>query len=105
MRETLWEQPILSPRFYNYVLKMEFPKVAIGIKRLSSLPLSGLRFYVLGTFGCTAAAVAGKKSKPNLAPQAMVEKWNHDLGGTGLTSDNAKTILRRHSKPHSCFFC
>ena len=53
---------------------LEFPKVAVGEKRPSSLMLSGLRFYVLGTFGFTAAAVAGKKAKPNLAPQAMVEK-------------------------------
>ena len=82
---------------------LEFPKVAVGEKRPSSLMLSGLRFYVLGTFGFTAAAVAGKKAKPNLAPQAMVEKWIHDLGGTVLTKDNAQTILRRHSKTPNCF--
>ena len=52
---------------------LEFPKVAAGEMRPSSLLLSGLRFYVLGSFGFTAAAVAGKKVKSNLAPQAMVE--------------------------------
>ena len=82
---------------------IEFPKVAVGENRSSSLLLCGLRFYVLGTFGCTAAAVAGKKAKPNLAPQAMVEKWIHDLGGTVLTKDNAQTILRGHSKAPNCF--
>ena len=64
---------------------------------------SGLRFYVLGVFGCTAAAVVGKKAKPSLAPQAMVEKWIHDLGGTVLTKDDARTILRGHSKAPNCF--
>ena len=52
---------------------LEFPKVAVGEKRPFSLLLSGLRFYVLDASGCTAVAVAGKKAKPNLAPQAMVE--------------------------------
>ena len=73
---------------------LEFPKVAVSKKRPSSLLLSGLRFYVLGTFGCTRAAIAGKKAKPNLAPQAMVEKRIHDLGGIVLTKDNAQTNLR-----------
>ena len=72
---------------------LEFQKVAVVEKRPSSLLLSGLRFFVLGLFGCTAAAGAGKKAKPNLAPQAMVEKWIHVLGGTVLTKDNAQTIL------------
>ena len=104
MRETSWEEPILSRRIYKYVKKnLEFPKNAVGEKRPSSLLLSGLRFYVLGTFGCTAAAAAGKKAKPNLAPQAVVEKWIHDLGGTVLTKDNARTILRGHSKTPNCF--
>ena len=58
---------------------LDFPKVAVGEKRPSNLLLSGLRFYVLGTFGCTAAAIAGKKAKLNLVPQAIVEKWIHDL--------------------------
>ena len=57
---------------------LKFPKVAGGEKRPSSLLLSGLRFYllrvyVLGIFGCTAAAIVGKKAKSNLATQAMVE--------------------------------
>ena len=51
----------------------------------------------------TAAAVAGKKAKPNLAPQAMVEKRIHDLGGTFLTKYNAQTILRGHSKTPNSF--
>ena len=58
---------------------------------------------MLDTFGCTAVAVAGKKAKPNLAPQDMVKKWIHDLGGTVLTKDNAQTILRGHSKTPNCF--
>ena len=82
---------------------LEFLKFAVGEKRPSSPLLSGLRFYVLGTFGCTAAAVAGKKAKPSLAPKAMVKKWIHDLGGTVLTKDNAQTILRGHSKTPNCF--
>ena len=65
--------PILS--FLQICQKnLEFPKVAVGEKRPFSLLLSGLQVYVLGTFGCTAAAVAGKKAKPNLAPHAMVKK-------------------------------
>ena len=80
-----------------------FPKLAVGEKRQSSLLLSRLQFYVLGTFGCTAAAVAGKKTKPNLAPQAMVEKWIHDSGGTVLPKDNAQTILRGRSRTPNCF--
>ena len=52
---------------------LELPKLAVGENRQSSLLLSGLRFYVLDTFGCTGAAVAGKKANPNLAPQAMME--------------------------------
>ena len=85
---------------------LEFQKVAVVEKRPSSLLLSGLRFFVLGLFGCTAAAGAGKKAKPNLAPQAMVEKWIHVLGGTVLTKDNAQTILGGgggHSKTPNCF--
>ena len=82
---------------------LEFPKVAVGEKHASSLRLSALRFYVLGAFGCTSAAVAGKKAKPNLASQAMVEKWAHDLGGTVLTKENAQTNLRGHSKTPNCF--
>ena len=39
---------------------LEFPKSAVGEKRPSSLLFSGLRFYVLGIFVCTAAAVAEK---------------------------------------------
>ena len=62
-----------------------------------------MQFYLLGFFRCTAAAVAGKKAKPNLAPQAMVEKWIHDFGGTYLTKDNAQTILRVHFKTPNCF--
>ena len=58
---------------------------------------------MLGTCGCTASAVAGKKAKPNLAPQAMVEKWIPDLGGNVLTKDNAQTILRGHSKTPNNF--
>ena len=73
--------------------KSRISEVAVGDKRPSSLLLFGLRFYVLGTFGCTAAADAGKKAKPNLAPQTLVEKWIYDLGGTVLTKDNAQTIL------------
>ena len=57
---------------------------------------------MLGTFGCTAAAVAGKKAKPNLTPQALVEKWIHDLGGTVLIKINARTILLGHSKTPNC---
>ena len=83
---------------------LEFPKIAVGEKRPSSLLLSGLRFHVLGTFRCTAAAVAGKKAKPNLTPQAMVEKWIHDLEGTVLTKDKAQTIFREDSKTPNCFF-
>ena len=82
---------------------LEFHKIAVGGKSLSSLLLSGLRFFVLGTFGCTAEAVAGKKAKRNLAPQTMVEKWIHGFGGTVLTKDNAQTILRGHSKTSNCF--
>ena len=77
--------------------KSRISEVAVGDKRPSSLLLFGLRFYVLGTFGCTAAADAGKKAKPNLAPQTLVEKWIYDLGGTVLTKDNAQTILWGHS--------
>ena len=58
---------------------------------------------MLGALGCTLAAVAGNEAKPNLAPQAMAEKWIYDLGGTVLTKDNARTILRRHSKTPNCF--
>ena len=82
---------------------LELPKIAVGENRQSSLLLSGLRFYVLDTFGCTGAAVAGKKAKPNLAPQAMMEKWIHGLGGTVLTKDNAQTILWGLSKTPNCF--
>ena len=60
--------------FTNMSKNLEFPKIAVCEKRSSSLLLSGLRSHVLGTFGCTAAAVAAKKAKLNLAPQAMVEK-------------------------------
>ena len=52
---------------------LEFPKFAIGEKRPFSLLLCGLQFYVMGNFGCPAAAFAGNKVKPNLAPQALVE--------------------------------
>ena len=76
---------------------LEFPKIAVGEKRPSSLLLSGLRFYVLGTFGCLAAAVAGKKTISNL------EWWKNDIGGTVLTKDNAQTILQGHSKTPNCF--
>ena len=82
---------------------LEFPKVAVGEKLPFSLLLYGLRFYVLGASGCTAVAVARKKAKPNLAPQAMVEKWIHDLDGTVLNKDNAQTNLREHSKTTNCF--
>ena len=37
---------------------LDFLKVAVGEKRPSSLLLYGLRFHVLGTFGCTASTVA-----------------------------------------------
>ena len=40
---------------------------------------------------------------PNLAPQAMEEKWILDSGGTDLTKDNAQTILRGQSKTPNCF--
>ena len=76
---------------------LEFPKVAVAVKRPFSLLLSGLQFYMLGTFGYTAAAVAGKKAKSDLAPQAMVKKWEV------LTKDNAQTILRGHFKTPNCF--
>ena len=59
--------------------------------------------WLSGTFGCTAAAVTGKKAKPNLAPQAMVKKWIFDLVGTVLTKDNVQTIRRRHSETPNCF--
>ena len=53
---------------------LEFPKISVGEMRPSSLLLFGLQFfYVLGTFGCTAAEVVGKKTETNLASQAMVE--------------------------------
>ena len=52
---------------------LEIPKVAVGEKSPSSLLPSGLRLYVLVFFRCTAAAIAGKKAKPNLAPQALLE--------------------------------
>ena len=74
-----------------------------GEKRSSSLLLFDLRFYMLGTFGRRASAVAGKRTEPNLARQAVVEKWTHDLGGTVLTKDNAQTILRCHSDTPNCF--
>ena len=74
-----------------------------GEKRSSSLLLFDLRFYMLGTFGRRAAAVEGKRTEPNLAPQAVVENGIHDLGGTVLTKDNAQTILRGHSKTPNCF--
>ena len=90
--------------FTNIIQKnLDFPKVAVGEKRPSNLLLSGLRFDVLGTFGCTAAAVAGKRAKLNLVSQAIVEKWIHGLGGTVLTKDNAQTILREHFKTPNCF--
>ena len=74
MRETPCEEPILYRLVYKYVRKkLEVRKVAAAEKRPSSLLLFGLRFYVLGALGCTAAAVAGKKADPNLAPQAMVK--------------------------------
>ena len=82
---------------------LEFPKVAVSEKNSSSLLLSGLQFYVLGALGCTMAAVVGKEAKPNLAPQAIAEKWIFHLGGTVLTKDNAQTILRRYSKTPNCF--
>ena len=71
---------------------LDFPKVAVGEKRPSNLLLSGLRFDVLGTFGCTAAGVAGKRAKLNLVSQAIV-----------LTKDNTQTILREHFKTPNCF--
>ena len=55
---------------------LDFPKVAVGENLPSSLLLSGLRFYVFGSFGCTLAAVAGNKAKPNLAPQTYGGKWS-----------------------------
>ena len=64
---------------------LEFPKDAVDEKRPSSLLLLGLRFYVLGIFGFTAAAVAGNKTEPNLAPQGMLEKWIHGLRDAVLT--------------------
>ena len=82
---------------------LKFPKAAVREKRPSILLLSGLRFHVLGTFGCTATAVEGKKAKPNHAPQAMVEKWIHDLEGTVLTKDIVQTIFWGHSKTPNCF--
>ena len=40
------------PSYLQICLKnLDFPKVAVGEKRPSSLLLSGLRFYVLGTCG------------------------------------------------------
>ena len=46
---------------------LEIPKIAVGEKRPSSLMLSVLQFYELGTFRCTEAAVAGKKTESSTA--------------------------------------
>ena len=62
-----------------------------------------MRFYGLGTFGRTAAAVAGEKAEPNLAPQSFAEKWIHDIGGTILSRANAQNIQRGQSKTTNCF--
>ena len=62
MRKTSWEEPILSLRIYKYVKNLEFPKVAVGEKRPSSLLVSGLRFHVLGTFGSSC----GKEQRQEL---------------------------------------
>ena len=43
----------LIPSNLNICKKWEIPKIAVGEKRLSSLRLSGLRFFVVGTLGCT----------------------------------------------------
>ena len=73
IRGTSWGEIILAIAF-TYMSKNLFRKVAVGKKPSSSPILSDLRLYVVGTFGCLAAAVVGKKAEPNLSSQAMVEK-------------------------------
>ena len=84
--------------------RLEFSKDAIGEKRPSSLLLSGLQFYVLRTFGGTAAAVARNKQTKS-STTSQLEKWIHDLGGTFLTKYNAETNLQGHSKTVNCLLC
>ena len=60
-----------------------------------------MRFHGLGTFGCTAAAVA-VKIRTDSSTTSFGGKWIHDLGGTVLTNYTVQTIHRVHSNTPYC---
>ena len=56
------------------------PRIAVGEVRAKNKMLTGMRFYVLGSFAGTPAVDGGNRHVPRLTAQLMMEKWIKEHG-------------------------
>ena len=76
---------------------------AVGEVRAKNKMLTGMRFYVLGSFAGTPAVDGGNRHVPRLTVQLMMEKWIKEHGGSVYRKDTAETLLYSHSKTPHCY--
>ena len=79
------------------------PRIAVGEVRAKNKMLTGMRFFVLGSFAGTPAVDGGNRHVPRLTAQLMMEKWIKEHGGSVYRKDTAETLLYSHSKTPHCY--
>ena len=91
----------ISPSYQEICLKPhDVPTIDVG--RETSTPLTGMRFLLVGTFPGDPSQ-EGRRRRPALTGQKILEEWITKMGGKCYTKDAFTTIFKSFSRTPHCF--